>query len=134
MWVTANASRPATAVILAAAGCLLLGGCYDVMERYTMPPGGSGGSANNGARLIAQYGCGSCHIVPGIPGAEGLVGPPLIKMARRVYIAGMLRNSPENLMAWLEDPQAVVPGNAMPNMGLNHNEAQDISAYLFTVR
>ena len=92
------------------------------------------GSSKNGAALIAQYGCGSCHIVPGVAGANGLVGPPLTHMGRRVYIAGMLRNSPENMIAWLENPQAIVAGNVMPRMGLNRNQAQDIAAYLDTLR
>jgi cytochrome c1 len=38
------------------------------------------------------------------------------------------------MIAWLKDPQAVVPGNAMPNMGLNDTDAQDITAYLYTLR
>jgi cytochrome c2 len=88
----------------------------------------------SGAALIRQFGCGSCHTVPGISGADGLVGPPLTQMARRVYIAGVLRNSPDNMIAWLQDPQAIVSGNAMPRMGIDRNQAQDIAAYLYTLR
>jgi cytochrome c len=113
---------------------LLLGGCYDEMERYTTLQEPSDGNARNGAKLIAQFGCGSCHEVPGIAGADGLVGPPLTKLARRVYIAGLLRNSPDNLAACIENPQAIVPGNAMPVMGINHEQARDIVAYLYTLR
>jgi cytochrome c2 len=119
---------------LFAAGCVLLGGCYDEMADYTTVHDPSRGDAGRGARLIAQYGCGGCHIVPGISGADGLVGPPLNKMARRVYIAGLLRNSPDNLAAWIENPQAIVPGNAMPAMGINNEQARDIVAYLYTLR
>ena len=72
--------------------------------------------------------------MPGIAGADGLVGPPLTKMGRRVYIAGVLRNSPANMVAWLENPQAFVSGNVMPRLGLNRNQAQDIAAYLYTLR
>jgi putative membrane protein len=118
---------------LLCATCLLLGGCYDEMDRYTVVTKPTSGSAENGAALIAQYGCGACHIVPGIAGANGLVGPPLTHMGRRVYIAGLLRNSPENMIAWLENPQAIVAGNVMPRMGLNRNQAQDIAAYLDTL-
>jgi cytochrome c2 len=124
--------RIVTALIVG--GCLFLGGCYDEMKRYTTVEQPSGGDTRNGARLIEQYGCGSCHIVPGIPGADGLVGPPLNKLARRVYLAGVLRNSPDNLMAWLQNPQAFAPGNAMPVMGINSNQARDIAAYLYTLR
>ncbi len=92
------------------------------------------GNARQGAALIVQYGCGGCHTIPGITGAQGLVGPPLNAMGRRVFIAGVLRNSPENMMAYLEDPQRFVPGNAMPNMGITRADAQDLAAYLFTLR
>ena len=125
-------SRLARPVVVAA--CLVLGGCYDEMSQYTTANEPLRGNADSGAALIRQYGCGSCHIVPGIAGADGLVGPPLTKMGRRVYIAGVLRNSPENMIAWLENPQAVVSGNAMPQMGIDRNQAQDITAYLYTLR
>ena len=46
----------------------------------------------------------------------------------------MLRNSPANLVRWIRDPQGVVPGNAMPNMGVSDAEARDIAAYLYTLR
>jgi cytochrome c2 len=135
MWLTNkdyNSPLLRMAVIALAAG--LLGGCYDEMADYTALRAPSGADASSGARLIGQYGCGECHIVPGISGAEGLVGPPLNKMARRVYIAGLLRNSPDNLAAWIENPQAIVPGNAMPAMGINNEQARDIVAYLYTLR
>lgn len=92
-----------------------------------------GGTPERGAKLISDIGCGGCHIIPGIVGADGLVGPPLNHMGRRVYIAGILRNTPENMMTWLQDPQQVVPNNAMPNMGLSEGDARDIAAYLYTL-
>jgi len=125
--------RPAAAPILACVA-LALAACDSPVDRYTTAQQPSGGNPRDGARLIRQYGCGECHVVPGIAGAEGVVGPPLDKLARRVYIAGVMRNSPDNLMAWLQDPQSVVPGNAMPRMGLNRDQARDITAYLYTLR
>jgi cytochrome c len=38
------------------------------------------------------------------------------------------------MTAWLEGPQRLVPGNAMPNMGTNREKAQDMTAYLYTLR
>lgn len=93
-----------------------------------------GGHPRRGVALIERNGCGSCHIIPGVDGAEGLVGPPLIKIGRRVYIAGVLRNKPDNLITWLRSPQKVVPGNAMPDMGLSEQDARDIAAYLYTLQ
>jgi cytochrome c2 len=46
----------------------------------------------------------------------------------------MLRNTPSNLTRWLRDPQGVVPGNAMPDMGITEDQARDMAAYLYTLR
>lgn len=90
-------------------------------------------SAVRGARLITQFGCGSCHVIPGIAGADGKVGPPLLFWAQRIYIAGQLPNTPENLVRWLMNPPAVEPGTAMPDMGVGELQARDIAAYLYTL-
>lgn len=108
----------------------LLGGC-DLAE--STPKEATFGNAARGAELIKQHGCGGCHIIPGIRLADGLVGPPLNHMGKRVYIAGLLRNTPANMIRWLRDPQGVVPGNAMPDMGLSEDQARDIAAYLSTL-
>jgi cytochrome c2 len=92
------------------------------------------GSPEAGATLIEQYGCGSCHIIPGITNADGMVGPPLTGWADRSIIAGMLPNTPENLITWLMDPKAINPETAMPDVGLNEQGAQDIAAYLYTLQ
>lgn len=89
---------------------------------------------HRGAIAIAHYGCGSCHSIPGISGATGRVGPPLNGIATRTYVAGMLQNTPANLEHWIENPQSVVPNNAMPNLGLSHQDAIDIAGYLYTLR
>jgi cytochrome c1 len=83
-----------------------------------------------GADLIITNGCATCHSIPGIAGARGNVGPPLDHIGTRVFIAGMLRNTPDNMVRWLKNPQAIIPGNAMPNMNLNDAQARDITAYL----
>lgn len=119
-------SLPATMAVLLLA--LPFGGCQDEAKG-----GQTGGNSARGAALIVKLGCGTCHMVPGIDGATALVGPPLDHMGSRVYIAGVLRNTPDNMIAWLRDPQAVVPGNAMPNMGIDEDQARDITAYLDTL-
>ncbi|MGJ0509807.1 MAG: cytochrome c oxidase assembly protein [Methylocystis sp.] len=94
----------------------------------------SGGDPRKGAEDIAAIGCGVCHTIPGVTGAIGLVGPPLSQMGRRVYIAGLLRNTPDNLRMWLKNPQKIVPGNVMPDMGLTDEQSRDIAAYLYTLK
>jgi hypothetical protein len=63
-----------------------------------------------------------------------MVGPPLSNFALRAYIAGQLPNQPENLLRWLQDPQEVEPGTAMPNLGVGLSVARDMAAYLYTLR
>lgn len=93
----------------------------------------AGGDPLRGTLAIQSYGCGACHVVPGIAGANSLVGPPLVAWAERRYIAGKLPNQPEFLIEWIRFPQAIEPGSAMPNMGVTEQEARDISAYLYTL-
>jgi putative membrane protein len=93
-----------------------------------------GGDADRGALLIRDYGCGACHMVPGIAGADGVVGPSLMTVGRRIYLAGVLRNTPDNMMRWLRYPQQVLPGNAMPDMGLSAQDARDVASYLYTLQ
>lgn len=92
------------------------------------------GDVARGKVLTGRLGCGSCHAIPGISGANGQVGPPLADIGQRTIIAGVLPNTPTNMIAWLKAPQSVTPGNAMPNMELNDNDARDIAAYLYTLR
>jgi cytochrome c2 len=92
------------------------------------------GDIKHGMQLIRQNSCGACHQIPGIDNANGFVGPPLNGVGRRIYIAGVERNTPQAMIAWLQNPQAIVPGNAMPNMGLGEQDARDIAAYLYTLR
>jgi len=84
--------------------------------------------------MIQFYGCGSCHIIPGISGASGLAGPPLSGIGNRIYIAGMLQNTPENMMHWIENPKAVNGKTVMPYLGVTHKDAADIAGYLYTLQ
>jgi cytochrome c len=92
-----------------------------------------GGDASRGQRAISAYGCGACHVVPGVAGARGLVGPPLISFAYRSYVAGSLPNTPANLVRFLQTPQAIRPGSAMPNLDVVEADARDIAAYLYSL-
>ena len=92
------------------------------------------GDTDRGQQLITQYGCTSCHTIPGIKGPKGVVGPPLEKMALRTFIAGKVQNTPQNMIAWLQNPQAFDPANAMPNLNIKPDDARDITAYLLTLK
>jgi cytochrome c1 len=121
---------PAAGLALAIGAGLSLAGCGDEAQARPAP----GGQAERGKQLIAAYGCGSCHTIPGVDAARGLVGPPLTKFARRVYIAGEVPNTNRFLVQWITVPQSIEPGTAMPNLGVTEGEARDIAAYLYTLR
>jgi cytochrome c2 len=115
-----------------AAASLLLVGCS---SRNAMDNGRPvTGDPAAGAALIVKLGCGSCHDIPGIVDAHGMVGPPLAHIARRQFIAGMLRNTPDNMTTWLRFPQHIVPGNGMPDLGISDHDGRQITAYLATLK
>jgi cytochrome c1 len=92
------------------------------------------GDPKQGAILLSAHGCGGCHTIPGVSGANGTIGPPLTGYSRRAYVAGKLPNQLDNLMRWIRDPQSIEPGTAMPNLPVNQAEARAMAAYLYTLR
>lgn len=88
-----------------------------------------------GRAILASgvHGCAGCHAIPGIRGANGVVGPPLGGMAERGFIAGQLPNRPDVLVAFLIDPPALVPRTGMPQTGLTRDQALHVAAYLSTL-
>lgn len=111
---------------------LLFSSCRDDADFHAEARGlTQGGDPRRGRALIQEFGCGSCHVIPGIPGAYGGVGPSLDGIRDRMYVAGRLPHSPENLMRWIEDPQLVDSMSAMPDLGVSHGQARDIAAYLY---
>jgi cytochrome c len=121
------------AVLCFLSGCFALIGC-----KGGRSPRSYGvaiqGDPQRGKELIQAYGCGACHIIPGVPGARGLVGPPLNLFADRTMVAGVIPNIPDNLVQWVENPPSIDPKTAMPDLGVSQSQAQDIAAYLYTLR
>lgn len=114
-------------VVLAAS---LLVGCEDFDRSARIL---TGGDVAEGGEAIRRHGCGSCHTIPGIPGAKGLVGPSLAQLRNGLYIAGGKTNTPEHLIAFIRDPHATEV-TVMPNTGVSEAEARDIAAYLYSIR
>jgi cytochrome c2 len=94
----------------------------------------TGGDVDAGRVAVKTYSCDVCHMIPGVVDARGLVGPPLTQIANRIYIAGVLTNTPDNLIEWIQNPPGVDPRTAMPNLGVGKTAARDIAAYLYTLR
>ena len=91
-------------------------------------------SIGPGERVVLDKSCGTCHTIPGVNGAHGLVGPPLVSFGKRMYIAGQLPNTRENLVRWVRSPQTVEPDTAMPDLGLSDQQARDVAEFLYTLR
>lgn len=117
-------------------GCLaiaaLLCGCGDANEKHATAQ--TGGDPKQGEEIIGKYGCGGCHTIPGIRNAKALVGPSLEHMASRTYVAGVLKNNPENIVRWIINPPEVDDKTAMPRLGLSDKEARHAAAYLYTLK
>jgi cytochrome c len=109
----------------------LLPACSGEVNGVPEPQASSNNTIEAGRRLIASYGCGSCHSIPGVAGADGIAAPPLSRFYQRTYIAGRLPNTTENLVKWIQNPQQIEPGNAMPDLGVSEEEARDMAAYLY---
>jgi cytochrome c2 len=121
-------AKLALAVLLAAAAtaaCNLRSAQVPIVE---------GSDAQRGKAAIGRYGCGSCHTIEGVSGARGLVGPPLTGIGAREFVAGVLPNTPENLMRWIRDPHAVDEKTAMPVLGVSSQDATDIASYLYSIK
>ncbi len=91
------------------------------------------GDPARGKELLRELGCRSCHIIPGVRGSGGDVGPSLTRWAERQFISGRLVNMPAELIAWILNPTAIDPGTAMPVVGATVEQAQDMAAYLYTL-
>jgi cytochrome c2 len=93
-----------------------------------------GADPEAGKLLLRQYGCGTCHEIPGVAAADGKVGPPLARIAERVYLAGRIANTRENMARWIREPQSIDPRTAMPDMQVTEAHARDMVAYLYTLQ
>ncbi len=86
--------------------------------------------ARAGERLFMNSQCSSCHFIGGTP-AQGTVGPDLTHVKSRSTLAsGMIPNTPKWLADWIHNPQAIKPGDRMPDLGLSWGEVHQIVAYL----
>ncbi|OHV64499.1 cytochrome C [Mesorhizobium sp. LCM 4577] len=95
----------------------------------------TGGVGARAVPIMTANGCSGCHTIPGVPGAQGQVGPRLDgSLAGRVYIGGVLANNPENLIRWIRSAREINPHTAMPSTRITEQQARDIAAYLYALR
>jgi cytochrome c len=120
--------------LVGASLCLFLIACGRDSVTVQIGQVTTGGDPQRGAAAITRYGCGSCHTIAGISEARGLVGPPLTGVASRIYLAGIVQNTPENMMHWIRDPKSMDEKTLMPNLGVTPKDAADIGAFLYTLK
>ncbi|MDN3627777.1 c-type cytochrome [Methylobacterium isbiliense] len=126
-------------MLLASAAVLTAGGIVthrieQRRQRVELARNLTGGDSARAPQLMITYGCAGCHEIPGLAGPQGRVGPPLGSVAERLYIGGVVANTPENLVRWIVDPKALAPRTAMPVTGVSEVQARDIAAYLYAHR
>jgi cytochrome c len=109
--------------------CALVGLCCSGLA-----PAAAANDAERGRRLLTQYQCGSCHVIPGVAAATGRTAPTLAAFGRRSYIAGQAPNEGDALERWIIAPRALVPDATMPAMGAGEADARDMAAYLRRLR
>ena len=93
--------------------------------------GGGPSSRESGHDLIVHYGCGACHRIGGVEGADGRVGPSLRSFSQKRSIAGQLPNTPSQVASWIRDPRRFDPQTIMPDLGLSQQEAKEVTRYLY---
>jgi cytochrome c oxidase subunit 2 len=91
-------------------------------------------NAHDGKLVFEQQACINCHAVAGTV-ANGRFGPDLTHlMSRATLAAGAMPNTPENLKAWIEDPNTFKTGSLMPAMHLSDRQNAQITEYLLTLK
>ncbi len=95
-----------------------------------------------GRVLVAQKGCVACHTIDGYAAGTEVGNPDFPSLTnfglRTTVGAAIADNTPENLAAWLRDPQAMKPGNYMPTLWSaddpnREEEIEAIVAYLLSL-
>lgn len=91
-------------------------------------------SVNAGRQLFQHLACVNCHTVSGTI-ADGRYGPDLTHlMSRQTIAAGAALNTPENLKAWIRDPDSIKPGCTMPMMHLDDDDLDAMVAYMASLK
>jgi cytochrome c oxidase subunit II len=98
-----------------------------------VPISSSDSLAADGAKVFADSPCTTCHMIQGV--SKGYIGPDLTHFGGRTTLAaGVLKNTPENVAKWIEDPQEIKPGANMPPLLLPGPKLNALVAYLESLK
>ena len=85
--------------------------------------------ARHGRQLFELHGCGQCHSVRGVSAGSSRA-PDLTHVASRPWLAaGVLRNQPGAMLAWITSVQQLKPGAQMPSYRHLDGDALDALAH-----
>ena len=118
-------------------GAVGLVGCQSAPGQPPAKAVALSGAAAEGKEVFLAKGCVACHRAPNLPEAQGTLGPNLAGIGNPTShpkIAAVVDNTPENMKRWLQEPQKVKPGSAMPSLGLTDTEAANLTAFLETFK
>ena len=102
-------------------------------QKPANPDLGNNAAAAEGRTVFLHNACINCHTVAGTA-ATGRFGPDLTHFASRdTFASGSIKNTPENLKEWIDDPGSFKPGALMPPMHLNDHDLIAVTAYLTTL-
>ena len=91
-------------------------------------------AGTEGKAIFLAQSCVNCHRVNGTP-AAGTYAPDLTHlMSRKTLASGMIPNTRENLLDWVDDPQKIKPGCLMPAFNLSKRDRDLVVDYLLTLR
>jgi cytochrome c oxidase subunit 2 len=103
---------------------------FDAWVKKQQQPGTQDASVAAGRHIFETEACMNCHTIAGTV-AKGTFGPDLTHlMSRATIAAGAAANTPQNLRAWIQDPNAFKPGALMPAMQLSDRQVDEVVAYL----
>lgn len=127
-----NPEKLATFILLTL--CLALPAC-SWFRNFDFEHGArlTGGNPELGRTKLAQHSCISCHIIPGVPKADGISAPSLAHWCWHRKLLDTYPNTPENLEKWLENPSHLKPGTSMPDMNVSPQDSRDMAAYLYSI-
>jgi cytochrome c oxidase subunit 2 len=87
-----------------------------------------------GKTVFQTQSCMNCHAIRGTSG-NGRFGPDLTHFGGRDTLgSGAIPNTPENLKAWIRNPDDLKPGALMPAMQLDEAQLDQVTAYLASLK
>jgi cytochrome c len=120
------------AAALASAIAIAIWRTSETLEAQAIARALTGGEPSRAPALMIRFGCTGCHTIPGVPGADGKVGPALSGLRQRVFIGDGVRNTAPLLIQWITDPRSLSPQTAMPVTGISERQARDVAAFLYS--